>query len=320
MMRVIVVLTLAALGAGSAAVAVAQTGRYQPLGADRQTPQTQQMVDALRALIDEADRARAADRRFLRDLRDLAARYDWPWRERLVSVDMTDPALLERGRWRVPEGRFRVDRRDGLIPDLAVAPAAPADAPKTGAGARKRDNGRDLALALLGSLLEKPAGGGQPRSSAPAAESARSRSTRATIATDTPVPRAFAARFELRALDRAGSFDIALAQRRSGYGYRLSLALAPMRGDVAIAVRRFTPRGASVIASSSAPGLLADGRLHAVEWTRGERGEIRVGVDGENVLSTVDDGLRDPFDRVELTHVGGRSAVRSLEIWGAPAR
>ena len=41
--------------------------------------QVQKLVDELRALTDEADRNRTADPRFLRDLRGLARRYDYPF-------------------------------------------------------------------------------------------------------------------------------------------------------------------------------------------------------------------------------------------------
>lgn len=50
----------------------------------------QGFVDKLNRLTDPAEKSRAADPGFLRDLRGLAQAYDRPWRTRLLSDDFQD--------------------------------------------------------------------------------------------------------------------------------------------------------------------------------------------------------------------------------------
>ena len=57
---------------------------------------TAKLLDELNGLVDEAERGRAADPRFLRDLRDLARRYAWPWPRLSIRVPHQPPST---GTW-----------------------------------------------------------------------------------------------------------------------------------------------------------------------------------------------------------------------------
>ena len=98
--------------------ATAQSSRYQQYDAPQQqtVDKSQELIDALNKLIDEAERARAADPRFLRDLRDLANRYDWPWRVMVLRDDFRDGDFTKGPRWTVKAGEYYIDWRDGLKP------------------------------------------------------------------------------------------------------------------------------------------------------------------------------------------------------------
>jgi len=65
--------------------AAAANSRYGPIGGDNG-----EMARELRGLIEEAEKARAADPRFLRDLRDLADRYDRPPLADVLFDDFSD--------------------------------------------------------------------------------------------------------------------------------------------------------------------------------------------------------------------------------------
>ncbi len=106
-------LTVAAIGLCvlMAGAALAQSSRYGAFDAGQ--GDTQELVEALRALINEADRGRAADPLFLRDLRDLADRFDNPWHARILFDDFRDGDYTRDPAWRVVSGSARwIDAAD----------------------------------------------------------------------------------------------------------------------------------------------------------------------------------------------------------------
>ncbi len=297
------------------AASAQQGGRYGAWGGEERT---QRLLDELRTLVEEAERARAADRRFLGDLRDLVRRYDRPWRDELLSEDFSSATRgAGLGRWEVLEGRFVIDRYDGLVAELAsgaraAAPAGRGEPPPAGSS----DPGRDLAMALLGSLLKQQGGASPAPATTPPASAAPAAPGRAAIRAPLAIPNAFAARLELRTLDPGAELEIGVSQR-SGHGYRLALRSAPTGGQAAIELRRMSPRGYAVIGSSFAPPALADGAAHTLEWTRNPAGEMAVLLDGETVVEARDRSLRDPFTGLDIAEAAGRTGIRSISLWGA---
>lgn len=83
-------------GAGPAAAQ-----RYEPLTTD--TERLQQLVDEIRDLIDEVDRA--ADPRFVRDARSVLGRYDNPWRIPLAAKDFRAGDFTRNPAWVVDSGK-----------------------------------------------------------------------------------------------------------------------------------------------------------------------------------------------------------------------
>jgi hypothetical protein len=73
------------------------------------------LVRELNELIDQAERARAADRNFLSDLRALADRYDWPWQQEIFQSDFTDGNYQRPLPWKVTSGEFRAERGLGMV-------------------------------------------------------------------------------------------------------------------------------------------------------------------------------------------------------------
>ena len=140
MRRSVIALALVILVAG-AGPAAAQ--RYEALTTD--TERLQQLVDEIRDLIDEVDRARAADPRFVRDVRSVLGRYDNPWRVPLVAEDFRNGDFTRNPAWVGDGGKFFVSRRDGLHSyadpsRLALTPPTP----------RTRDRTQDTVAGILG--------------------------------------------------------------------------------------------------------------------------------------------------------------------------
>lgn len=272
------------LGAG--APAAAQDSRYSAWGGGS-TPEVQAFLDRLNALIDEATRAKAADPVFLQDLRDLVNEFQNPWQVRVLHDDFRDGNFTRNPAWTVSAGQFSVDTKGGTT-GLKSAVAVP--------GAQAAN--QNLATAILGALLQ-PQGAG---------------ARYASIYTPVALSNAFAIRLELVSGERVGRIDFGPYQGASGaVAYRLAYlpgAAQPLQ------LQRVTSKGTAVIASSSQPLNLEDGRPHSFDWTRDRSGRMVVAVDGQPVIDVVDTGIRQPFDGFLVINSGGTYWVRSVTIDG----
>ena len=63
-------------------------------------------------MVDDAEKARAADPQFLRDLRGLAQGSDRPWRIQLLNDDFGDGDFTRNPSWTVTAGKYWVDISD----------------------------------------------------------------------------------------------------------------------------------------------------------------------------------------------------------------
>jgi hypothetical protein len=253
------------------------------------------LVKELNELIDQAERARAADRNFLADLRALADRYDWPWQQEIFQSDFTDGKYQRPLPWKITSGEFRAERGLGMHSrvDAGTAPASPPGE-------------QDLAGAILGVILDQALktgdGPGQTAEASPASMHLMRR-----------VSNAFAVDAEVDARGADGQVHISLFQNNTeGLGYRLVF----MPGDRAgLELQRIGSRGVAVI--DTATNLAAPGnQLHTLQWTRDRNGSMNVTLNGSPVLSTTDRSLRDPFDGIEFSNRSGEFALRSLKLSG----
>ncbi len=264
----------------------------------------QEMVDELNRLIGEAENARAADPVFLRDLRDLARRYDWPWRAELLVDDFGDGDFTADPAWTVTQGRYFIEPGYGLR-SVVAAPAPSSPRAAQGAG------GKDLATTILGSILDQALGqesksqaAGQPDAPALAA-----------IHVPVSITNAFAVRIEFTSWEKHGQLEFGLYQGAdSAAGYRF--AYRP--GDAgALELLKASARGTGVIDADPSPPALEDKRTHLIEWTRDAFGNMTVSVDGDARIKTVDRTFRDPFDGFSVVNRGGDYILARIAIHGA---
>ena len=278
--------------------AAAQSSRYGTF--DSGQGQTQALVEDLRALINEADRGRAADPLFLRDLRDLTDRFDNPWRTRIIFDDFSDGDYTRDPAWTVVSGGFAVDRRRGL---LSRADATTSDR-------RQETSTKDLAVGLIADLLSKSLGGDRAQES-PAAEEYRRGP--AEIVLDRRITNAFSLTAEVAGEPGATDFEFMVYQgARRDAGYRL--VLVPERG---ISLLRLSRGTSAVVADARLPLALADGGGHIVQWTRSPEGRMLVRFDGVVQIEATDRSFRDPFDGLSLIIRGGEYRLASLAIDGS---
>ncbi|MFQ5619595.1 MAG: hypothetical protein ACE5FR_11540 [Rhodospirillales bacterium] len=274
-------------------------GAEPSVSADRE--RLQGFVDRLNALVDEGEKARAADPRFLRDLRGLARGYDRPWRRLVLADDFGDGNFTADPAWTVTAGRYWVEGGWGLRSKVDSAAAQPQQR-KQG-----KRSGRDAALAILGTILGQPAGqgeGGGPAATGVAAAAA--------IHAGAPITNAFSIEIELSSWLGQGRLEFGPYQgAQRGAGYRL--AYTP---GGALELLRVSPWGSSVVERVAGPVTLEDKKPHRIEWTRRADGEMAVALDGKALFTAIDRGFTDPFDGFVMVNRGGDYIVKRLAIYG----
>ncbi len=263
------------------------------------------LLKDLRALVDEAERARAADPRFIRDLRQLIERHDQPKFELLVRDLFEDGDFTNAPKWQVTQGTFHIGRYGGLVSEV-LAPEPKA-----------QDNGQgseaEAVVRLFGQILGAKNGNpGQQGQN----DQTQARPDPALIYLVQPLSNAFEIRARLESdPDAGGSVELGVFQGQGGrIGYRLVFG----SGGEAQLVR--VGRSVSVMARAPfrMPELVDGWRNpgYDVIWRRDGRGRMTVVVDGQDILETSDTAFRDPFDGLRLRNIRGRHALQGVEVYG----
>ena len=92
------------------------TGQFN-VAQPRFSSDTQQLVDEIKLLIEEAERAGAADPIFLQDLRSTSDRFFWPWRNVVLFDDFADGDFEFNPQWLNPGGFVSVADNGLLVLD-----------------------------------------------------------------------------------------------------------------------------------------------------------------------------------------------------------
>ena len=325
----------ALLASAMAVPAIADDGsrysEWQPEGAEAADPAALEALSReLEALIDQAENARAADPRFLQDLRDLIATHvaDAQPRTALIRDDFSDGDYTDDPRWEVVSGDFSVDGRLGLRTTIPLS-GADAEAMRLtldtirDKGDELLEKGEELfdkSKDTIGDLLsgEKRLddlwGGDdddeEKEDTGPAGPEP------AEIVLDADIPNAFALELELMSgvTHKDAQFEIDLFQGRAGAsGYRLSYLPGD---DPGLVLSRFGRRSSDAIGESGDELALEDGRSHTVALMRDGDGTMTVSVDGTEHIRVKSSALDDPFGGLSLVNSGGDYAVRSIAIYG----
>lgn len=275
--------------------------------------QVQQFADELNKLINDAERDRAASPQFLRDLRDLARRHDNPWRVSLLKDDFSDGNFTQNPVWSVTKGQFRIERGFGLRGSFDQTSTSTTSSGSSNSGSSS--SGGDAAAQLLGAILNQALGGGKKSSGSTQSSTASSSAVpQAAIHSAARITNAFSLRMELTSWKTEGFLEIGPYQgsgRTSGYRLIYRAGKTP-----SLELVRFSSRGTGLIDNYNQALAFEDKRTHVIEWTRDQFGEMKIGVDGKEVIKTNDQSFRDAFDGFSLTNNGGDFIVSKLTIEG----
>ena len=328
-------LLVPALLAGTMAVPVAADdgshySEWQPEGTEAtSSPALDALAQELEVLIDEAESARAADPRFLQDLRDIIAAHiaDAQPRTALIRDDFSDGDYTDDPRWEVVSGDFSIDGRLGLRTTIPLG-GADTETMRINLdtirdkgdellerGEELLDKGKDTIGDLLSGekKLDDLWGGDDDEGTEDAGPAGPEP---AEIVLDADIPNAFALELELMSgiTHKDAQFEVDLFQGRAGAsGYRLSYRPGD---DPGLLLSRFGRRSAEVIGESDDELGLEDGRSHTVALVRDGDGTMTVSVDGTEHIQVKSSALEDPFGGLSLVNSGGDYAIRSIAVYG----
>jgi len=268
------------------------------------TSQVQGLVDELNKLIDSATTARAADPNLLRDLRDLARRFDWPWRKRVLFDDFSDGNVTAGPVWTVGGAPVTVDRFDGVRSRVSM------EAPQAATQTQKSTDSGDVAVQILGALL-KQRSSSETEKPKPAAK----RHEESILATSAATANQFALQADIIfAAAVNGYLEMGVIQGADGLGYRVGIR--PAARDASVEILRVSPRGSSIVdsarvaAAAWAPQQASQPKT--VLFTRDDVGDMNVSIDGKVVLTANDRAFRDGFDGFIVRNGGGDYVVKSI--------
>ena len=330
--RLLVPILLAgALAVPAAADDGSRYSEWRPDGAEAEGDAAlEALARELEALIDEAENARAADPRFLQDLREKIAAHvaDAAPREALIRDDFSDGDYTDDPRWEVVSGDFSVDRRLGLRTTIPLSGAETETlrlSLDTILDTKEEllddagelfDKGKDTVGDLLSGekkLSDLLGGGGDDEAKE---DTGPAGPEPAEIVLEAEIPNAFALELEIMSgmVHKDAQFEIDLFQGRAGAaGYRLSYLPGD---DPGLLLSRFGRRSTEVIGEHEDALTLEDGQSHTVALVRESDGTMTATVDGSELIRVKSSALEDPFDGVSLVNGGGDYAIRSIAIYG----
>lgn len=260
----------------------------QPAGGDIAA-----FLQQLKGMIDEADKAKAADPLFIQDMRDLIAAYENPFSTVLFADEFKDGNFTANPTWTASAGQWEVDLKGSNVGlrSTIIPPGTQTQ--------------QSLTLGnILGAILQPSTGTSQPGTQA----------TYASIYTPVKISNAFKVRLEFVSSEPYGRWDWGPYQGTSGnVAYRVTYF---PRGNPGLQLQRVTAQGSTTIASYNQPLALEGKQIHVAEMVRDRNGLITVAIDGKVLLTATDRQITKPFDGFLMINSGGRYTVRNVAIWG----
>jgi hypothetical protein len=295
-----IILGLTALAiSGARAQDTTTTPRYSEWQGGASNKQLQAFVAKLKSMVDEADKAKAADPVFIQDLRDLIASAEAPATPapvaqptvRLFYDDFRDGNFTANPVWKATAGQWTVDllgKNTGLKSTI-IPPG--------------QTSSQNLKLGdVLGAILQ------------PQPDQGTANATYASIYTALKISNVFKIRLDLVSKERFGRLDFGPYQGAGGNtAYRVTYFPG---GNPGLALQRVTAQGTATIGSYNQPLSLEGDKSHAIEFLRDGAGAMTVSVDGKALISVKDTTITKPFDGFLMINSGGRYAIGAVTIDG----
>jgi hypothetical protein len=256
----------------------------------------QSLIKDLDAILTQAEKDKAGDPLFLRDLRNLVRSYTNPFPNLVLHEDFSDGDYTQNPVWTVGAGRYFMEKGWGIRNALDTTKTT-----NTGTG----DPGVDLLVGILGKAL-----GGNTATTPSSTKAIQPTS----IFTDAVIANAFSIEMSASSWVKEGRLAIGPYQGTTrNAGYRLIYTIG---GSIDL-IAKFAS-GARTIDSNPGPFMLEDKKVHTFTWTRDKNGQMKVGLDGTTLFDVRDASFRDPFEGFGMATNGGDFIVKSVDIYTTP--
>ncbi len=281
-------------------------------GADSDTD-LQNLVDEIQALATKSRKERAADRWLQNALEDLVEKYNFPWKDSLLSDDFSDGDFHKNPAWKVSSGEFWVDQRLGLRSEVVAQEITESAQPEQESSRPEEDIGRALIGALLQGALEDRK---QQQQSGSQAGRPKMKTTPALIRTTVAIPRTFAVEAIFSQHNRPGTSGllewVVMQDAKAKNSYKLRLTSGKTSS---LEILRIRNGKTSYLESVNITGI-NDGAEHTLSWRHSASGAISVFLDGTEVIQTSDRSFNNGFKFLALANRRGDFSVAGIEVLG----
>ena len=267
-----------------------------PEDADRQA--LKELLTELEQKIQDADKRMIAHPKFLDELRALIDKFRGKLREVFLKEDFADGDYSRNPTWIVDSGRFQ------MTPSQRLYSRVPVDRPATTTTSREKSDVVGVLLQeVMRSALEKEG----KRESAPVP-------SEASIHTLARIGPAFEVDLSFVSESPWGSMEVVLLGGEPAIArYRMIYQAVPSAERPIQIIRERGSRRYTIESATQYPSL-DDGMPHRLQWIRDYQGRMRVLVDGEEVLSTVEVFYQTDFDGLSLVNRGGTYEWGPIEV------
>jgi len=247
------------------------------------------LLNELDQKIKDADKRMIAHPKFLKELQVLVDKYRGKLRKVFLKEDFVDGDYTKKPKWQVISGHFKItpSRRlwSQIVTERPIAEPSSTEKP-------------DLFGIFLKEVMKsKEAKKVDKRPSLEPKE--------AFIRTFTRIGPAFEVDLVFVSESRWGSMEIIfLGGQKNVPRYRMIYHAAPS-SERPIEIIRERDTRSYLIESATKYPFLDDGSPHRIQWIRNAKGNMKVLVDGKEVLSTMEIFYKDNFTGIALINRGG---------------
>ncbi len=257
---------------------------------DTNSQEMESLLKELQKSIDKADKWNKARPSFLKELQNLVNRYRKKVRKVFFFEDFSDGDFDNNPTWIVKSGQFRISKNGRLRNQVSAAPPSQQSSSEEGA---------------LGIILREILDASEEKK-----RDEPAKQEDAVIQTLVKIGAAFELDISFASGSKWGAMEVVLLGGEPATPRYRMVYNAAASQDRPIEIIRERDSRRYIIESATQFPKLDDGEPHRLQWIRDVQGQMRVLVDGEEVLSTVELFYRDEFTGLALVNRGG------LYEWG----
>ena len=261
------------------------------------------MLNELQQTIDDADKRMVAHPRFLEELREMVKRYRAKLRNIYLFEDFSDGDITADPKWSVISGKFRVTADSRLWSQVYV------DASYQGSTSSSEES-NPFAI-ILGEIAKAQEKKKAKKQSAATDENA-------VIQTIVPIGPAFEVDLTFISDSSRGAMQVVMLGGTPAKAYYRLVYHASPSADRPIKIIRQRGSKQFIIDTATQYPNLDDGAPHQLQWIRDSVGSMRVMIDGNEVLNTVELYYKEDFSGLALVNAGGTYEWGPIQVLQAP--